>query len=191
MKYSYDLGQKQFDALLDFLSPNPEEAGQKYEQIRRGLIRFFQVKGCVDPQGLADETIDRGAMKLQTYDTAKPVQPLSFFYGFAVNILKEYQRRMARESAAAGKTSLREDIFEGDREEALQVHLDRCLDELPADDKALVMEYYRLDRIEKVRLRHQICERLNCKPAALYTRISRIRSGLRKCIENCLNCAPK
>jgi len=192
MKYSYDLGQKQFDALLDFLSPNPEEAGQKYEHIRRGLIRFFQVKGCADPQGLADETINRGAVKLHTFDTSKPVQPFSYFYGFAVNILKEYQRRVTRESAAtAGRMGLRSEVFEDDREADLQVYLDRCLEELPDHEKALVMEYYSLDRIEKVRLRHQICERLSCKPSALYTRISRIRSSLKSCIENCLNCASK
>src|SRR5688572_12851106 len=178
MKYSYDLGQKQFDALLDFLSPIPEEAGQKYEQIRRGLIRFFQVKGCVDPQGLADETINRGAVKLHTFDTSKPVQPFSYFYGFAVNILKENQRRLAREAAAtAGKTGFRPDVFQEDRDDTLQEYLERCLEELPGDEKSLVMEYYSLDRIEKVMLRHQICERLKCKPSALYTRISRIRSN--------------
>ena len=64
MKYSYDLGQKQFDALLAIFSQDREEAGQKYEHIRHGLIRYFDVKGCNDPQGLADETINRGAVKL-------------------------------------------------------------------------------------------------------------------------------
>jgi DNA-directed RNA polymerase specialized sigma24 family protein len=192
MKYSYDLGQKQFDALLDFLSPNPEEAGQRYEHVRHGLVRFFQIKGCADPQGLADETINRGAAKLHAIDTSKPVQPLSYFYGFAVNILKEYRRRIARESAAETvKPALRSEVFEEDREQSLQVYLDRCLEELPGDEKALVMEYYSLDRIEKVRLRHEICERLNCKPSALYTRICRIRSSLKSCIEKCLDCAPK
>jgi hypothetical protein len=37
----------------------PEIAGQKYEQIRRKLVRFFEWRACSGADELADATIDR------------------------------------------------------------------------------------------------------------------------------------
>jgi DNA-directed RNA polymerase specialized sigma24 family protein len=187
MKHSYDLGQTQFDALLDLLSPNREEAGQKYVQIRSGLVRFFDFRGCIDADSLADEAINRGAIKLQNFDASKDVQLSSYFYGFALNILKEDRRRTGRELSVVGRMNATINVPDNDQEQARETCLEMCLDELPREESALVLEYYSLDRIAKVELRRKICDRLDCRPSALYTRISRIRSSLKVCIDGCLN----
>ena len=188
MKYGYGLGQKEFDALLGLFSANREEAGEKYEQIRRGLVRFFLVKGCSDPQSLTDETINRVAAKLHAFDRSRNIQPVSYFYGFASNILLEYRRKAARESVFKDdRVSARETSVGEDTENVERTCLEQCLEELPAEEKNLVIEYYSRDRQERIELRQKICGRLQCTAAALYTRVFRIKSTLKDCIEHCIS----
>ena len=186
MKYGHELGQQQFDALLTFLSPDREEAGEQYEQIRSGLVRYFDFKGCVDPQTLADETINRVAAKLRAFDLSKKVRPASYFRGFASNILLEYRRRPYKESELEENTgSVQPTPAVEDTGEDQKRCLDECLEELPSGEKDLVAEYYSLDKQARIDLRRRISEREHISTAALYTRICRIKSTLKDCIENC------
>ena len=50
--------------MLAWLDSDRERAGQKYEEIRCGLIKIFVCQGCTDPEGLADETINRVIRKI-------------------------------------------------------------------------------------------------------------------------------
>ena len=58
MNKDWILTQESFDALLNWLDPRREEAGQKYEDIRLRLIKIFTCRGCLEPEDLADETIN-------------------------------------------------------------------------------------------------------------------------------------
>lgn len=186
MKYGYDLGQNEFDALLGLFSANREEAGERYEQIRSGLVRFFGFKGCTDPTGLADETINRVARKLHTFDSSKNTQPVSFFYGFASNILLEYRRKIFRESELVeNRIGVPTASAEEDTDDAGRKCLYKCLEELPLAEKELVIEYYSCDRQERIELRQKMCGRFQCTAAALYTRVFRIKSTLKDCIVAC------
>jgi RNA polymerase sigma factor (sigma-70 family) len=186
MKDRYELGQKDFDALLGLFSANREEAGEKYEQVRRGLVRFFQFKGCSDPQSLTDETINRVAAKLDAYDPSKGSKPASYFYGFASNILKEYRRNSGRESALDEKQFIVSPLVSEETEnEPEMTKLRRCIEELEPDEKDLVLEYYGREGRERIDTRRRMCDQLNCSAAALYTRISRIKNSIRDCIEAC------
>jgi len=54
------------DALTLFLSvldPDPNRAGERYEEIRKKLVSFFQRKRCGDAEHCADDTIDRAIRK--------------------------------------------------------------------------------------------------------------------------------
>ena len=53
-----------FDALLDWLDPDREKAGQRYEQIRTGLVRMFISNGLSDAGHYSDVTIDRVIKRL-------------------------------------------------------------------------------------------------------------------------------
>ena len=53
-----------FDALLEWLDPDRDKAGQRYEVIRAGLIRIFVAKGLSDAEHYTDEAIDRVIKKL-------------------------------------------------------------------------------------------------------------------------------
>src|SRR5438309_10230144 len=53
-----------FTKLLDCLNVDREQAGEKYEEMRRTLIRFFEWRGAPFPEEHTDETFNRVARRL-------------------------------------------------------------------------------------------------------------------------------
>lgn len=188
MKKDFTLKQEDFDALLNWLSSDREEAGKQYEMIRNGLIRFFRFRGCADPHMLADETINRVALKVSTLDTSKNVKTITYFYGFASNVYLEYVR-----TAKNREIQLEPEYFSSSKNFKVADSsnkeydcLEDCLTKLPREESSLVIQYYGLDKSEKLELRKKIAEKMNLKMPALHTRVFRIRGVLRECIEKCL-----
>lgn len=91
MKKNWELSQEVFDALLTWL--DPEQAALKYEKIRGGLIKFFTTRGAVEPEDLADETINRVAHKLKDIEKNFSGDPEPYFYRVASFVYMEYVRR--------------------------------------------------------------------------------------------------
>lgn len=186
MKKSYELGQKQFNALLLLFSEVPEEAGEKYEQMRAGLVRFFEFRGCHDAQTLADETINRVATKIDTFDAARTNKLTAFFYGFASNVLSEYRRDSRREVAIDdAQFEARGDYGSDEVEDVRTECLTICIEKLDPDEKDLITKYFTCDDRERIELRRRMSDKLNCSPAALHTRIFRIKEKLKVCIDAC------
>lgn len=50
---------ERFDNLLRLLDLDRDVAGDKYERLRRKLIKFFEWNACFPAEDLADETFDR------------------------------------------------------------------------------------------------------------------------------------
>ncbi len=91
-----DSDEKDFDALLSWLDPDRERAGEKYETIRQGLIKMFSWKRASDPEGLADETINRVTRKVAAIREGYVGDPRLYFYGVAKRVLLEEVRRSSR-----------------------------------------------------------------------------------------------
>src|SRR5256714_13254313 len=53
-----------FAKLLNCLDADRERAGEKYEDLRRTLIKFFEWRGAPFPEEQTDETFNRVARKL-------------------------------------------------------------------------------------------------------------------------------
>lgn len=183
MKKSFSVGQKEFDALLDLLSENREEAGEKYERLRAGLLRYFRYKGCFEPSELVDETFDRVARRADTFDPDLSEHPERFFYGFASRIALEYRRGLARLVPLDGSEPANNSIVEERINDSDLEHLERCLGALETADFELITEYHSLDGQARIELRQKMCVRLNATPTAVYARVSRIRTKLKRCIE--------
>src|SRR5262249_39699376 len=60
----WELTPEAFSKLLAELSPDPEVAGEKYEELRGQLIKFFEWRGSFFPDQRADETLNRVARKI-------------------------------------------------------------------------------------------------------------------------------
>ena len=59
MKKDWELTPQAFNQLLDWIGPDRETAGKRYEEIRLRLIKIFTARGCHIPEELADETFNR------------------------------------------------------------------------------------------------------------------------------------
>lgn len=189
MKKDFALTQEHFDNLLSWLSPNRKQAGDKYEEIRTGLIRFFRIKGCSNPEILADETINRVAAKVHTFNFDKGVKTITYFYGFAAKIFLEYLAQTRRREVQLEpnlRLEVKHVVYFADSHEQNYDCLDDCLAKLSLDESKLIITYYGEEKSAKFELRKKLAENLNLKPGALHTKIHRIRNVLKKCVEQCL-----
>lgn len=188
MKRNFVLTQEDFDNLLNWLSPDREVAGEVYEKVRDGLMRFFRFRGCPVPEELTDETINRVATKVSTFEPEKKVKTITYFYGFAANIYREYLSRKRNKEVQLEEDSYFEAKVPaggGEPEDARLECLDDCLETLAPDEKELIVTYYSKEKKEKTRLRTEIAKKMNLNVSTLYLRVHRIKLVLRDCVENC------
>jgi len=183
------ISSSQFENFLRRLSPDRDEAGRQYEQLRRRLIALFTYRKCAEPDALADETLDRVALKIE--GLAPPgaaADAARFAFGVAWNV--------ARESFHAPRTPLSlSDTPEppdpappfDDRlaDDVLRRCLQSCLRRLTAPDRELVLQYFRKEKRAKIEHRLALAMRLQITPNALRLRVSRITSSLRDCTSLC------
>lgn len=179
MKQTSDLTQESFDRLLSWLDPDRERAGRKYEEIRQGLVKVFTWRRCDDPEALADDTINRVALKVETLADTYTGDPALYFYGVARRVLLEH----FKQSAAA--PALRPPAPEPASEEVYEC-LETCVRKLPASDRELVVLYYEKEKQSKIDYRKELARGLNVEPNTLRVRMHRLRAALQRCIQGCL-----
>lgn len=188
MKDQAVLNQQDLDALLALFSTDREAAGKAYEDLRRGLVRYFRSKGCPDSFELADETLSRVATKAGTYDDSKNSKPSTFVYGFASRVYLEYTRRpqkLAVEFDAALHSPIVHEPETSANDHALDC-LDQCLAKNPAEERSLIIRYYSKEKHEKIELRKRLAKELGCTVEVLHMRVHRMRAALKTCVSRCL-----
>lgn len=180
--------KEQFDALLDWLDPDRERAGEKYENIRQGLINVFMWNLCGDAEGMTDEAINRVARKLPELRETYKGDPALYFYGVAKRLTLEHRRvtraevplEQARNIAAPA-------VPEKDDDERVYECLGHCMQRLTPANRQLVVAYYLKEKQGKIDSRRELTHSLGIEPNALRVRVYRIRAALEKCIEGCLD----
>jgi RNA polymerase sigma factor (sigma-70 family) len=180
MNKSWVLSQEQFDALLNWLAPEREQAGQKYEEIRTRLIKIFTCRGCYEPEDLADETINRVISRLHEIRDQFKGDCSKYFYGVANKVHLEYLRRKHRQPI---------DVPETDtvRIEVEYKCLEDCLERLSTENRNLVLQYYQLEGKARIDQRKALAKELGIKLNALRIRAHRIRATLQQCVQECLD----
>lgn len=184
------LTEEAFGKLLASFDADRERAGEKYEQVRRGLIYFFERRGCVFPEDHADEAINRVARKLAGGEQIRDLY--TYVYGVARMVLLEVFKRREKERAALvnlpapAHEALRD--AEEDAEAGARVGcLRRCLDNLPVESRAFITQYYRGEKRAKIENRQRQAEQLRIPLNALRLRARRLREKLQSCVAHCLN----
>jgi DNA-directed RNA polymerase specialized sigma24 family protein len=178
------VSREAFDQMLAWLDSDRERAGKRYEEIRCGLIKIFVCQGCSDPEGLADETIDRVIHKVPEIAPNYAGNPALYFSGVARYILLEYKNRIAqlRLLPAAPPKQIGEDE---DIEREYEC-LDLCIERLTPANRELIMEYYREEKRAMIENRKRLAESMGVTLNALRVRADRVRNSLEKCVANCL-----
>ena len=178
MNKNWSLSQEAFDALLDWLDSDRELAGIKYEQIRSRLIKIFTGRGCVDPEELADETINRVTSKLIEIQKEFTGDRARYFFGVANKVHLEYLRRKMPQPQSAPTDSVRAE---------LEYHcLERCIARLSEEDRALLLKDYGAKGQTQAERRKALADELGISLNALRIRVYRIRTALKECIEKCI-----
>ena len=186
------LTRLQLEALLRRLDPDRDCAGQKYEDIRRKLIRFFRWNGCCLEEDLADATFDRVAQKLASVEVRDVA---AFVWGVARNVALEAGKRRppsALDALPRGKephTGHAEGCIIAEREKQRRLQcLQACVDGLAAVDRDLLLQY---ESCAGEGLRpHALAERLGLTIGALRTRAHRLRHRIEACSLRCLRSRP-
>lgn len=173
-----DLSKEQFDRLLNWLDRNREQAGQRYEAIRKRLVKIFVCNGSKDPEGLADQTINRVARKVPEIESNYIGDPARYFCGVAANIFRESLRK-DRLPAITHPVPQQPD----ERYEHAYLRLETCMEQLTAQERQLVVTYYDHERNAKIDHRRRLAEEMGMSVNALRIRACRIRASLMKCVE--------
>jgi DNA-directed RNA polymerase specialized sigma24 family protein len=195
-KKDLTLTQDAFDKVLRCLDQNRERAGEKYERIRFKLTKLFKWRGCVAPEDLTDQTIDRAARRIDEGADLNTRDPYLYFHGIALNMLREYWKRPEGNESLENMPPSQVPHYDAvanwqaeiDREEKeLRLDcLDSCLRKLSANDRDLVGRYHHGQKRDKIEARRLLADSLNIPLNALRIRVYRIRATLEKCIEDCV-----
>jgi len=175
------LTEESFNALLDWLDPDRDAAGRKYEVIRTGLIRIFVSRGFSDAEDLADEVVNRVANKLPTFRDNYVGVPARYFHGVARNLLLEAMRR----KEVVADLSLLPHQHQASTVTAESECLDECLKQLAENKRELILDYHLYTGHDKISHHQQMADELALSPGALRCQAHHIRVKLQKCVSNC------
>jgi DNA-directed RNA polymerase specialized sigma24 family protein len=181
-----------FTRLLEWLATGAASPGDQYVEVRRRLVAYFERRNRPAAEDLADETLSRIGRTLEQGGVIRTKPPIRYGYVVAKFVLLEDLRRQRRSvEFDEGRTaSISDADFAGvddsraGRERRLEC-LDRCLRALPADQRELVVEYYREAHPHRIDHRRRMAERLGITKNALAVRAFRIREALMACVESC------
>jgi len=189
MRTKTEITQEDFERLLGWFSPDAEAAGRKYEEIRSGLIKFFYFRGCMDSEALADETINRVAVKIATVEFDGNVKQITYFYSFAANIYLEDLTE--RKKIAAKSKQIAEKFENGEKADETNIQgtvcLEKCLSEHPPQERQILLKYYSFGKNEKAEMRKKLAGELGISLEYLHTKVSRLRKAVGVCLKKCLN----
>lgn len=171
-------------------SEDARQAAEKYQELRMKLIRLFVWRGgsATDADLLADETIDRVALKLES---GVEIQSLHAYAAQVSRFVWFEHFRRPRETGLdetdASKIPVSPEVFEKSnlRLECMQ----KCLQEIVpnASDRTLLLNYYDSDDAEKNKVRRKsLAERLGLSINTLKVRVCRLREKVEICTRACL-----
>jgi DNA-directed RNA polymerase specialized sigma24 family protein len=187
------LTQLAFTRLLAWLDDGVESNGERYLEMRRRLVSYFDRRNRPSADELADETLNRVARTLGQAGTIATRPPARYCYSVAKFVLLEDLRHGRRQvpldesrtfdvPERAGRGAAHDERVA--REERLE-HLDRCLQNLKPAHRQLIVEYYADERRKKIERRRDLAARLGISMNALAVRAHRIREGLMQCVQGC------
>jgi len=168
--------QEDLDRLLSWLDPDRDQAGERYEKIRRRLIGIFSSRGCYDADDLADKSINVVLSKIDWLLPNYVGDPAVYFYAVAKKIyLEDLKKKPPPNVPPPDPTP--PDV------DQLNDSLDECLDELSPADRDLILQYHQFEKQEKIQNRKRLAEELQLSRNALRIKVCHLHSRLKQCIE--------
>jgi DNA-directed RNA polymerase specialized sigma24 family protein len=172
-----------FELLLSWLAPDRDQAGEKYEQIRRNLLDYFRRREISDPLRLTDEVILRVTQKVDHVAKDFVGDPSAYFLAVARRVLAEWWRRPV-------ETELPENIpmfptsETGARKELMLQSLEQCWVRLAPQEQNVLHRYcVETPPLKIARSRELLASEMNMSLNALRVMTHRLKKRLKCCIE--------
>lgn len=181
--------------LLNWLGSDLELAEKKYLELRKKLIYYFQSQGCLDAEDCADIVFLRIGQKLLNGTKIETQQHYEYVRGVARFVLMEYWRSRKdfiepldelTKHPSINPITIEQEQHEKLKKEQMLKCLACCLEQLPRESYQIFIEYHQDKNSTKIDGRLSLSQRLGIDITTLRNRITRIRSKLEKCINNCL-----
>ena len=193
----WELTPEVFHRLLNWLDEGASSDGQKYLEMRRRLVAYFDRKNCVRPDELADETLNRVARRLE--EEAGAIEgdaPARYCYIVARFVFMEHLRETQKDDALANElrrqsrtdndpASAAADDERKIKEQRLNC-LEQCLNKLESASREIIARYYVGKARVKIEHRRALAEDLGITMNALSIRACRIRDKLETCVRACV-----
>jgi DNA-directed RNA polymerase specialized sigma24 family protein len=181
------LTAKAFTKLLDRLGEDREQAGEKYEDLRRTLNRFFVWRGAPSPEEHTDETFNRVARKLDEGIEIKNIGGYCYEVARLVCLeaFKGHESRRAPLEEIRLEATVPDTTDDESVKEQRLTCLDDCLRALPLESRELITEYYADEKRGRIDRRKALAERLGLRRDALANRAQRVRDKLEQCVIQC------
>lgn len=186
-KRDWALTEGAFRRFLDWIDGGQDSGGERYLEVRRRLVVYFDLKNCPFPDELADETLNRAARRLEEEGTIATDAPAHYCYIVARFVLLESLRERRRKEPLDDQLQAEPDSTEQNQEAQQRVDcLDHCMRGLQEHDRDLIAAYYQGNQREKIENRKALAGRLRVTANALSIRACRIRDKLEICMLKCL-----
>lgn len=180
-----------FTRLLRWLDEGSDSQGERYLDMRRRLVAYFDRRNRPAPDILADETFDRVSRTLEESGRIKVTPPARYCYVVARFVLLEDIRKADRSVPFdESRPPLRRQPSDAEtaEQEGAQWSLDclgHCLGSLKPKDRDLIVEYYRDAKRQRIERRRELAARLGVTMNALGIRTWRLRASLEACVTAC------
>src|SRR4051794_14055470 len=176
-----------FTRLLRWLDDGSDSQGERYLEMRRRLVAYFDRRNRPAPDTLADETFDRVSRTLEESGRINVTPPARYCYVIARFVLLEDIRRTDRsvpfdETRAIQRQGSTASVDEDRAWERSLDCLDRCLRALKPRDRDLIVEYYRDAKRQRIDRRRELAARMGITMNALGIRTCRLRASLEACV---------
>jgi len=168
-KSGWVLTQEAFDLLLSQLDTDRQQAGTKYEALRRRLVKFFEWRGCSFPEDLTDDTINRVARNVEAGEKVRDLA--AYCAGVARLVFLESLRTRQQEQEALRAMPRSSGTPGGESDQRAEC-LERCLSELPQESSHIIVQYYQEDKQARIEARRDLAARLGIPLNALRIRPS-------------------
>ncbi len=171
-----------FERLLDFLGgTDATSKAEKYRQVRDRLESFFRWRGLGDASGLADDTLDRVARRVEAGEV-RTSTPNAFVVGVARMVALEAGRKDRKDVNIDDRSIAAPEAAEPEDELRLRA-LDGCLEGLVTAERNLVLAYYRDEGPSRIQGRAKLAQSLGTTVEALRVRAFRLRARLEQCVQ--------
>jgi DNA-directed RNA polymerase specialized sigma24 family protein len=177
-----------FSKLLGRLGDSPDQAGEKYEALRRVLLRFFEWRGSPFPEEQTDETLNRVARKLDEGVEIANINAYCYEVGRYVLLesLRSHEAQNIHFDSVAYDIPHNDAAAEASEKERRMACLDECLAALTDENREMILEYYDDDAGDLIGRRRTLAAKWGLRRDALANRAQRLRDKLETCVRRCV-----